>query len=95
MACEFSLNRPERNRRGLDSAEKPLLINSFRHVYTNLSRQFFSNKKNIPEVCRFHGEMVGAIEKKDGTLSAKIMKSMLDHGERHLKEIVIKGRRSQ
>ena len=73
----------------------PLLINSFRHVYTNLSRQFFSNKKNIPEVCRFHGEMVGAIEKKDGTLSAKIMKSMLDHGERHLKEIVIKGRRSQ
>jgi GntR family transcriptional regulator, transcriptional repressor for pyruvate dehydrogenase complex len=38
----------------------PLLINSFSQVYTNLSRQFFSDKKLIPHVFRFHGEMVEA-----------------------------------
>ena len=72
----------------------PLLINSFRQVYTNLSRQFFTNKKNIPDVFRFHHEMVEAIEKKDSVLSAGIMRQMLDHGEKHLKEIIGNERRS-
>jgi DNA-binding FadR family transcriptional regulator len=72
----------------------PLLINSFRHVYTNLSRQFFSDKKLVPPVFRFHREMVEAIEKKNESLAAKTMKLMLDHGEKHLNDIILKGRRS-
>jgi hypothetical protein len=38
--------------------------------------------------------MVEAIEKKNENLSLNTMKSMLDHGENHLKDAILKGRRS-
>ena len=70
------------------------MISGFRQVYTNLSRQFFTDKKNIPDVFRFHHEMVEAIDKKDSVQSEEIMRQMLDHGEKHLKEIIGNERRS-
>ena len=36
----------------------PLLINSFRQVYTNLSRQFFTDKKNIAKASKSSIEML-------------------------------------
>jgi GntR family transcriptional repressor for pyruvate dehydrogenase complex len=65
----------------------PLVINSFKPVYTNLTSRFFKHHLGdgvIAEVFNFHRQLVQAIQSQDAHLSATIMSEMLNHGARHL-----------
>ena len=66
----------------------PLLLNSFRDLYTNLSGRFFSDPEVVPEVFAFHGKLIEAIEKKNSKTAVKVMKRLLDHGEEHLQNML-------
>ncbi|CAB1058479.1 hypothetical protein D1BOALGB6SA_3235 [Olavius sp. associated proteobacterium Delta 1] len=63
----------------------PLLLNSFKQCYTNLAGQFFIDSTVVPEVFRFHQQMVEAFENKDDGTAAQIMTRMLTHGANKLK----------
>jgi GntR family transcriptional repressor for pyruvate dehydrogenase complex len=62
----------------------PLLLNSFKEVYTNLSGQFFVRGDVADTVAGFHRELVSAIRNRDEKRARKVMKKMLDHGREHL-----------
>lgn len=64
----------------------PLLINSFRQLYTNLTRRFFTDKAVITDVFNFHSRLAKALAMKNSSESKKIMKALLIHGEIHLKK---------
>ena len=66
----------------------PLLMNSFKPVYTNLSGLFFQNTSVTREVHDFHKELIAAIEKKNPIKASEIMNTMLRHGEAHLRKII-------
>ncbi len=66
----------------------PLLLNSFRSVYTNLSGQFFRNTKVTAVVHGYHKEMVRAVESGNETKAVSVMKAILNHGEKHLREMI-------
>ncbi len=66
----------------------PLLLNSFRSVYTNLSGQFFRNTKVTDAVHGYHKKMVNAVESGNETRAASVMKAILNHGEKHLREMI-------
>ncbi len=71
-----------------DNLLYPLLINSFKPVYTNLSRQFFTDTSVVEEVFAFHSELVSAIADQDEPAAADVMWRMLKHGEDRLRNIV-------
>jgi DNA-binding FadR family transcriptional regulator len=62
----------------------PLLLNSCKDFYTNLSGQFFKNPRVAPEVFRSHAELVNAIARRNSAEAVATMRAMLHHGERHL-----------
>jgi DNA-binding FadR family transcriptional regulator len=62
----------------------PLLINSFRDLYTNLTREFFSDRGVVKFVKEKHRELFEAVKNKDADLSVKVMTAIIDHGEKHL-----------
>jgi DNA-binding FadR family transcriptional regulator len=62
----------------------PLLLNSFKHCYINLAGQFFIDSAVVPEVFRFHRQIVTAFEEQDDGAAAQIMRRMLGHGAEHL-----------
>lgn len=64
----------------------PLLINSFKQCYLNLTGQFFSDPAVVPVVFDFHKKMVNAIKDKNEKSTAGIMERMLSHGAEHLKK---------
>jgi len=66
----------------------PLLLNSFRSVYTNLSGQLFRNTKVTDAVHGYHEKMVNAVESGNETRAASVMKAILNHGEKHLREMI-------
>ncbi len=66
----------------------PLLLNSFRSVYTSLSGQFFRNTKVTDAVHGYHEKMVNAVESGNETRAASVMKAILNHGEKHLREMI-------
>lgn len=69
----------------------PLVINSFRGVYTSLTSAFFRHYCGTPvvnEVLDYHRKLSTAIEAGDGKLAGAVMAEMLRHGERHLKAVV-------
>ncbi|MFZ5808036.1 MAG: FadR/GntR family transcriptional regulator [Chloroflexota bacterium] len=66
----------------------PLIINSFKGVYTSLSGQFFRQycgSAVVGEVHNFHAQLVRAIEAQRAEAARQIMVEMLRHGERYLK----------
>jgi len=63
----------------------PLLLNSFKQCYLNLTGRFFSDPTVVPEVFTFHKEMVLSLEDKNEKQAIKIMERMLTHGAEHLK----------
>ncbi len=68
----------------------PLVINSFKPVYTNLTRRFFKHylgKSVVEEVFNFHRQLVTAVENLDPHLASMIMSEMLLHGARYLMSI--------
>jgi GntR family transcriptional regulator, transcriptional repressor for pyruvate dehydrogenase complex len=68
----------------------PLLLNSFKQVYTNLTGIFFSMPSVITTVLALHKELSFAVEHRDEKNAVKSMKSLLAHGEKVLKEIITK-----
>jgi len=66
----------------------PLLINSFKQVYTNLTGKFFLDKDVIPFVFDLHRSLVSAVEDSDEHKTATIMECLLDHGEEHLRKYI-------
>jgi DNA-binding FadR family transcriptional regulator len=66
----------------------PLILNSFRQVYTNLSGQFFKDHQVIMRVHEFHRDMVQALDLRDTKKAVSAMKSMLAHGEKHLRTML-------
>jgi len=75
-----------------DNLIYPLLMNSMRLIYTNLSRQFFSDPLVVPRVFTYHREMVEAIEGKNEIEAETVMKRILKHGEKHF-ILMINGRK--
>jgi GntR family transcriptional repressor for pyruvate dehydrogenase complex len=73
-----------------DNLLYPLLLNSFKPVYTNLSGQFFKDSAVVDVVFDFHKQIVAAIADQDETLAADLMHQMLSHGEERLREMVAK-----
>lgn len=63
----------------------PLLINSFRPVYTNISFQAFTDPKVIPAVFGLHRQLVQAIADRDEDAAVQIMNHILDNAQRNLK----------
>jgi GntR family transcriptional regulator, transcriptional repressor for pyruvate dehydrogenase complex len=66
----------------------PLLLNSFRQIYTNLSGQFFKDSQVIITVHKYHRDMVKALESKDGKKAMSVMKALLNHGEKYLRQMI-------
>ena len=67
-----------------------LIINSFKPVYTNLTRRFFAHYAQgqvIEQVIEYHRQLVAAIAEQNEEAAAGTMAGMLVHGEQHLKEI--------
>lgn len=64
----------------------PLMLNSFKEVYTNLTREFFRDSSLVESVFEQHEKLFRAIEKKDEKAAVKIMKAIIAHGEAHLKD---------
>jgi DNA-binding FadR family transcriptional regulator len=63
----------------------PLIMNSFKPVYTNLTGQFFaylSRTSGLEELFTRHKQLVDAIESHQPENAARIMHDMLEQGER-------------
>jgi GntR family transcriptional repressor for pyruvate dehydrogenase complex len=71
-----------------DNPSYPLLLNSFKQVYTNLTGIFFSLPSVIPTVLNFHHDLAITIEKKDEKNAINIMTRLLAHGETVLQDII-------
>ena len=66
----------------------PLIINSFKEVYTGLTGKFFHQYHGTPviqAVHDFHQQLVAAIGIQETDSAVQIMIEMLKHGERYLK----------
>jgi len=66
----------------------PLLLNSFKQVYTNFTSQFFGDSSVVPEVFSHHRSLVAAIGARDENKSIMVMKEIIEHGEKHLKKLL-------
>ncbi|PWH19689.1 MAG: GntR family transcriptional regulator [Anaerolineae bacterium] len=69
----------------------PLVINSFKPLYTNLTSRFFKHHLGdqvIEEVFNFHRQLVQAIQSLNPHIAAMIMREMLNHGARHLMSLI-------
>lgn len=66
----------------------PLMINSFRAVYTSLTGEFFRTYCGTPvvdTVRQFHVQIVDALERKDSEGAVRTMSAILKHGEAYLR----------
>jgi GntR family transcriptional regulator, transcriptional repressor for pyruvate dehydrogenase complex len=66
----------------------PLLLNSMKRIYTNLSGQFFRDTLVVPVVFAHHDEMLTALQNRDEDHAEAVMKKLLEHGERHLMRLI-------
>lgn len=66
----------------------PLLMNSMKKIYTNLSGQFYSDSKVVPIVFGYHRELVAAIASQDQAGSVSVMKQLLKHGEQRFENVL-------
>ena len=67
----------------------PLIVNSFKSVYTNITGAFFQKYAGctqIREVLAFHAALVEAIQAGDSARAVHTMQQMLQHGEILLKQ---------
>ncbi len=73
----------------------PLLLNSFRQVYTSLTKRFFSDPEVVSVVFGFHRELVRAIRDRDEGTAVEVMKRLLMHGRDSLKAMMAAQERGQ
>jgi len=62
----------------------PLLLNSFRPLYTNLSARFFADAAVYTDVVSSHRRLQQAIAAGNATRAEDVMRTLLRHGEKHL-----------
>jgi GntR family transcriptional regulator, transcriptional repressor for pyruvate dehydrogenase complex len=67
----------------------PLILNSFKPVYTNLTTEFYTlaAPETVKEVYAFHSQLLNAIKTENPDLAHKIMQQMLKHGADKLQQI--------
>lgn len=68
----------------------PLILNSFKSIYTHLTGQFFRHYATTPvvdEVIAYHRRLVDAINAQDEAVARSAMAEMLRHGAEHLLQI--------
>ncbi len=75
-----------------DNQIYPLLMNSMKSIYTNLTRQFFKDPLVVPRVFGFHREMAEAVQARDEKTTVRVMKKILKHGEKQF-ILMINGRK--
>jgi GntR family transcriptional regulator, transcriptional repressor for pyruvate dehydrogenase complex len=66
----------------------PLILNSFKMVYTHFTTAFYQKTAGsavVDEVHAYHQRLLAALESRDPQKCVEIMKSMLEHGEKLLK----------
>jgi DNA-binding FadR family transcriptional regulator len=66
----------------------PLILNSFKTVYTHFTTAFYQKTAGsnvVDEVHAYHHRLLEALESRDSQKCVEIMKSMLEHGEKLLK----------
>jgi GntR family transcriptional regulator, transcriptional repressor for pyruvate dehydrogenase complex len=66
----------------------PLIINSFKSVYTSLTGEFFRKNYGSPvveTVHRYHVQVIEALEQRNAEAAVRTMVEMLKHGETYLK----------
>ncbi|NPU84614.1 MAG: FadR family transcriptional regulator [Syntrophaceae bacterium] len=73
----------------------PLLLNSFKHVYVNISRQSFIDAPFMTQVSSFHRRIVEAIAAQDSQAAVEAMKDLIVFGAGHLKSLMNKGEREE
>jgi len=78
-----------------DNPVYPLLLNTFKQFYTNLTRLFFADSEVVPVVFAFHKKLVAAIERQSETGAVRVMGQLLDHGEAHVTASAGKMRRKR
>lgn len=69
----------------------PLILNSFKSVSSYFTREFYrlcDDEDVIRDVFRYQSRLVDAIYRKDSFAASDVMREMLAHGEKHLKEIL-------
>ena len=71
-----------------DNQIYPLLMNSMKSIYTNLTRQFFKDPSVVPRVFGFHRKIVEALQAGDAKMAVSIMKKILKHGEKQFIMII-------
>jgi GntR family transcriptional regulator, transcriptional repressor for pyruvate dehydrogenase complex len=67
----------------------PLIINSFKNIYTHFTRQFFqccNQAAVIGQVFDYHRQLVEVIKQRQPERAAEIMSDTLSHGEKRLRE---------
>ena len=67
----------------------PLLMNSFRRIYTRILERFYGDPGVVPEVFRLHRELESAIASREEARAAAVMREILVYGERNLRRILV------
>ncbi len=73
----------------------PLLLNSFRQLYTSFTKRFFSDPDVLAHVFGFHRELVRAIEERDEKEAMTTMRNLLAHGRDRLWAMMAEEERRQ
>lgn len=71
-----------------DNLSYPLLLNSFKQIYTRLSGQFFEDPAVVPVVVEGHQALVDAIARQSDIEAGETMRRLLAHGEERLRAII-------
>ncbi len=71
-----------------DNQSYPLLLNSFKPVYTNLSGQFFRDSQVLPTVIAGQHELADAIADQEDQRAMAAMRQLLIHGEERLRAVI-------
>lgn len=73
----------------------PLLLNSFRQIYTSLTKRFFSDPKVTSVVFGLHRKLVRSIEERNERRAREIMTRLLVHGRDRLEALLAEEERGQ
>lgn len=63
----------------------PLVLNTFKPIYINLSKRFYGSLQDAEEVFGFHKALVDSIKKRNSIKAGSVMREMLRHGAGCLK----------
>ncbi len=66
----------------------PLLMNSLKTLYTGILETFYQDRGVLPEVLRWHREIVAAVLERDGETASERMTRMLTFSESELGRII-------